>query len=340
MVGRLTAQTRWRDALHMVRTNPQEKVLLLDLDKCSVMGDDTNDTLRLALTAVAEGRPDDGSLLRLARQLVNPTVYSLVPQYERKYGCMPFVMLYTAKGSLLNLLVKASGGRAPLVKANILNQQGNRMFFEPCDQDAGYQYLTHQLSVFVENPTVFKAMALKLAPVGLVGAAIADVMGLPYLPGVVVTSTYKDVRLLAEEVLHVDPEQCLLIDDSAVRHVNDYNIWHRDEKRTVGESRMLPVAEYHTQHLSDQALHGVNASLDRLCPLPMIKDKIPVLHGQITKATHDWPEHKLLARPDGVTYAVGESARRDGLDQAYAEWAVPIEEGRGDGRTWTTAFLR
>jgi hypothetical protein len=97
----------------MLYSATKKYTLALDLDECSVVGGDTNDTLRTALTIknhYAKTLPEaeaksyaidaDRKLVNLGMLLVNPKLIESINKIRAKIGYTPYVLCYTNKGKL------------------------------------------------------------------------------------------------------------------------------------------------------------------------------------------------------------------------------------------------
>lgn len=93
--------------------------IALDLDECSVLGSDTNDIIRLMLTAQrhydkvrgAQSAPNIIDAARMeeifhktAESVVNPAMLRAIREIELKVGHKPYVFAYTNKGTVCNQL--------------------------------------------------------------------------------------------------------------------------------------------------------------------------------------------------------------------------------------------
>jgi len=75
----------------------------LDLDECSVLGNDTNDILRVAMHArdFYDDKESSSETLRLiAQKCINPAMTRALSEIRAKVGHMPYVFVYTNKGSV------------------------------------------------------------------------------------------------------------------------------------------------------------------------------------------------------------------------------------------------
>jgi len=110
-LARLAGNRAWESRLQSVQRG--HYFIALDLDECSVVGNDTNDILRTALYAKEhhEARTEGDAktvyteratelVQELCPLIVNPAMVRAVADIEAKIGYKPYIFAYTNKGSI------------------------------------------------------------------------------------------------------------------------------------------------------------------------------------------------------------------------------------------------
>jgi len=186
-----------------------EVVCFLDLDKCTIYGQDGND---LAIAMQWMGRPQP-SVVELYRRLMNPQIKPLMNQLNRSTKKTP-VVLYTMRPQLLQYRSAARNTRVNLRWKKEWHHSPDQVVIPPevkCPEDVldNYDGLTPLLQG--EKQDLLMSFQRLLA----IRQVVEEELGLDYTPNVVVTSTMKDVQSTAEK-LGMRPERAFLWDDNQV----------------------------------------------------------------------------------------------------------------------------
>lgn len=186
-----------------------EVVCFLDLDKCTIYGQDGND---LAIAMQWMGRPGS-SVVELYRRLMNPQIKPLMKQLHRSTKRTP-VVLYTMRPQLLQYRSAARNSRVNLRWKKEWHHSPDQVVIPPEIKDpeeivAAYDGITPLLEG--EKQDLFMSFQRLLC----IRQVVQEELELDYTPQVVVTSTMKDVQATAQK-LGLRPERSYLWDDNTV----------------------------------------------------------------------------------------------------------------------------
>jgi len=191
-------------------TKPLEEIVcFLDLDKCTIYGQDGND---LAIAMQWMGR-QGSSVVELYRRLMNPQIKPLMNQLRLSTKKTP-VVLYTMRPQLLQYRSAARNSRVNLRWKGEWHHSPDQVVIPPevrtPDQvvDA-YSGLTPLLEG--EKQDLFMSFQRLLS----IRQVVEEELELGYTPHVVVTSTMKDVQATAEKLGFL-PQRAFLWDDNTV----------------------------------------------------------------------------------------------------------------------------
>jgi hypothetical protein len=205
--------------LHSVRHNTRGRVIALDIDKTSCLGNDTNDILLLVslMSNVFSDSNKKDALERLLTLLVNPEVLNSVSRIRSALNCEPYIVFYTMKGGIVTECLAQKINNEAL----FLNSRMNVLAFKPGNIGQGAPYLCDQIGANLRDthPVIYQ----HLCRVGILTWAISNLLGLNYAAPVYITREPKDMRLISEH-LQVDFAKCFLFDDSSDHHATQLQL--------------------------------------------------------------------------------------------------------------------
>lgn len=234
--------------LQSVRQNANGRVIALDIDKTSCLGNDTNDILLLVsfMTEVFSKSTKQAAILSLLRLLVNPEVLDSICKIRSTLQCEPYIVFYTMKGGIVTECIEQN-----ITNDALFLQPHNILTFKPGGIEEGAQYLCNQIdahNLSTSHPVIYQ----HLCRVGILTWAISEILGLGYAAPVYITRAHKDMRLISNH-LNVDFSKCFLFDDSSEHHALQLRL--RKE-----EAHMISTQPFDFDTMSDQqkeALHRI-----------------------------------------------------------------------------------
>jgi hypothetical protein len=258
---RKIAQERANPELFMQSVISDRRVVLaLDLDKCTLVGEDSCDIIN------AIGRLTDGytkskrEIMDVAMQLVNPHLKPALDDLKKRH-LDPLVVIYTMKGAVVDKVARLfqSLGLTPGFLTDFYNLK-----FDMTDIMNSFSYLTKQ----VENalpPGVSMGPFIKdnMDRLGVATLAISLVMGLPYAAPLFVTNANKDLNVISRG-LGVPLDQIYLFDDKAVQHANKIGL-------SPEAAHMIPVKPFTLSSFDHQSGQHLQDSLRRYFPIDQQK---------------------------------------------------------------------
>ena len=254
-------------------------VLLLDIDEAAILGADTNDIGRLILTmfkAELDNRSKEAALMQVARALVNPRLVEAFKFITSRVDDV-HVIFYTQKSNILTVL-RTLGVPMPYIS-------GDTIIFKEEPLVKGYRYIREQCD------TTNDRVRLELDRLGLVTCAVAETLGLDYLPSVLVTEWNKDVHKMAR-LLGLDADNCFLYDDKATTHVD-----RLPHDRVYATKHMIPVQPYTFKSMGAEQAETLQALLEEHFPVTGIKESHPDLFKEIV-CDPRWPRDKQCITAD------------------------------------------
>jgi len=187
----------------------EELVCFLDLDKCSIYGQDGND---LAIACQWMQRPEQ-SLVELYRRLLNPQVKLLYEQLQMSVEKLP-VVIYTMRPQLLRYRSACRTSHLALRWKTEWHHSMDQVVIPP-DVTRPEQILSEysgSTSLMDQEKTDLYMSWQRLLAIRQV---VQEELGLEAPPSIVVTSTLKDVQATATK-LGLRPEVSYLWDDNEV----------------------------------------------------------------------------------------------------------------------------
>ena len=260
-------------------------ILLLDIDQTSFLGEDTNDLLRAIFHLFwkqLEDRSKEPALLEVGRLLVNPRLVEAFREITKEIADV-HVMLYTNKGTIQPRM-REWGVPVPSITAETMRFQEGRV-------EEGYQYICGQLPL--GNNVKAKH---EFGRLGLVSWAVADTLGLGYLPSVLVNATpFKNLPQMST-VLEVGEDKMFLFDDKAVQHQTLFAA-ATGQGRDYVDKHILPVDKFNFTSIGAKQAESLKAVLDENFPLKGLKRKCFPLYQQIV-LDPTWPEENRCITRD------------------------------------------
>ena len=199
----MSINTAANTMLARTRRNPNGRVIALDIDLTSALGNDTNDILRIValMTLNFSLQGVHRKLMKLLSLLINPRLFEAIQAIAARTETQPFIVFYTQKGGIVNLCDDAEG----VCKDGTLHFRAGRL-------KQGPDYLFQQLQT-----TSSAEIYVHLRRVGILTWFVSRCLGLSYAAPVYITRTHKNVRVIGEH-LNIDPAKIFLFDDNARHH--------------------------------------------------------------------------------------------------------------------------
>ena len=272
------------------RGSRRSKVIALDLDQCSVIGEDTNDILQIVAdkSAAITDSSGSGALLNLVKGLVNPRMVQAVREIRKIYPQAYFVF-YTSKGAVVRY--------TDLAKAYISQYVYSRdktLRFHPVESiiHSSYKYLYEQVGPHL--PAGFDSGKIKaeLERVGLVTWAASLAMGLPYAAGVYITGEGKDLQFIADD-LHVSIDQCFLFDDKG----DEYAMSLGDPMRQGRARNIITVPKFNFMTINAEHAEELRAYLQTHFDRTGLPSTNASLFRQASTSDPHWPASNLSLNP-------------------------------------------
>lgn len=339
----------------------KECVVCLDVDECSIVGGDTCDLLRCLqnFSRAIIDRQIKGEMLsadepymrelrsnpdfiKLLRLLVNPKMVEAVQGVAARLKYMPAIVIYTAKSDLVvksgNHLHEeffAAFKRFPEGSGTTATEiliPGDNILAGPDylrkQLVAETEYVCHDIhgesagEVFttttqlpVENYTDFQRA-------GFCFWAIADALGLAYVPHAVVTAAGdKDLRTMSE-IIGVPFEKLVLFDDKSARHASRL----QPEPQPLAAARMVQIPPYTFQTMCQTRRAELEALVKQIMPEAYLREAAQANPKLFREAScpfqAGWPRANLVLRRD-FTWKLGQEDAAVEPAAEEAEWERP-----------------
>lgn len=254
--------------LETVRNEPNGRVIALDIDLCSALGNDTNDIMRIvscmthnfSVTKYETGLP---ALLEL---LVNPQVYTAIDQITRITGVKPFVVFYTHKSGVVDQCCSDDEMRRITAGAGLYRGGANTLAFPAGDLSEGHRYLYNHMkrsrapSTTTTGLTESSPIYTSLCRVGILTWFISMKLGLDYAAPVYFTRDKKDVGVVAKD-LNVEKDKVYLFDDNAVHHARASGLTH------ARDGNMIAVQAFDFDTMGAEARVKLHSVLSQKFPI-------------------------------------------------------------------------
>jgi len=290
-------------------------VIFMDIDQCAIIGEDTNDLLRVLFQLFADIKSDEekkARLLELAMLLVNRSMLQALESIRARESDVR-VVFYTQKASLVSLIRRYEGW------VPALDEREDTLLFEAGSADQSYDYLANQCSA----PPLTDAVHRGLDRLGLVTWASAKMLGLKYLPAVLVTESSKDVVRMATQ-LGFDPAKAYLFDDKAEAHIKSVGA------TPFAQEHVIPVQAFNFTTVGEEQAKSIFELLQTHFSVKGIKEADPKLYGQI-QGDPTWPLQSRVISPDEdwvVRYPGGQEAQPWTIDRILAMFEPKEDNGR------------
>ena len=292
------------------------RVICLDIDQCSIFGDDTFDILRvLRLVGQLRGEPYSSDvLLQIGKHLVNPAMIEAVGRINRLFPHI-LVLFYTAKAAIVErLALHENEALAPL-----FIDEHNVYFHPATGPTINHMYLYNQAEGCYAAkgeplpPSKQEVFAADLERLGLVTWAASLALGLPYAAAVYITAECNKNLNKITSLLNVPFSRTWLFDDKAQEHA---------APRPPIEMHMIPVQPFDYSLIPLPRAKALNELLEHHAPLHVL-DQSTIL--QLTQATPAYPESHLSFRAEEgeAVWNVAGNAQKYGIDHAMVQpWDI------------------
>ena len=225
--------------LNPVHPPDNRRVIALDIDLCSALGNDTNDILRIVALMTNNFSEWGGAMERLLDLLVNTQVEVALSKIKEATGVMPKVVFYTHKGGIVTECCRQEY-IAITAGAGLYVGGSNTLAFRRADLSEGFKYLYNQMKkskASTENLDEHSGLYVNLCRVGVLTWFISEKLGLGYAAPVYFTKERKDVAVIAKRE-GVTKEMVFLFDDNANHHARESGL------SLASDGNMIQVQPY------------------------------------------------------------------------------------------------
>jgi hypothetical protein len=285
-------------------------VIFLDIDQCAVMGEDTNDILRALLTIFGDMEPSERKqkLMGVARLLVNKWMVRAVKAIMERVGNV-HIVFYTQKANTLTQM-RHAGVELPSIA-------GDTIYFHEGTPEQGFGFVGAQSAVPTER------IEREFNRLGLVACGVAEMLGLTYTPGLIVTEGKKDVEKMAT-LLGVDPAKVYLFDDKGEKHIGLLGA------APYAKEHIIPTQPFNFKTVCEEQARLLREMLQTEFSVKGIKEKYPELYKQI-QGDPTWPVHnRCISKEEDwvVSYPGDEAAMGPWAIDRIVDRFAPQEDGR------------
>lgn len=267
--------------------------VVIDIDMCAAVGEDTNDILRVILAKYPDARVSMRKELEaVGKAIINPRMVEAIKAIEREAPGLNIVA-YTQKSNTLRVM-RGQGVKIPEIK------QGT-MHLESDSVSSGPDYLCKQCPTTDEQLHTYN----ELLRIGIITQAMAAVLGREMSPAVYVTEKEKDLRVLAEH-LGIDGERLFLFDDKAKEHIKVLMPMVEASGKPADEiehqirmisTRMIPVEKYDFTSNDPAHAEELRCVLEAHFPVKGLKETNPKEYNMIFNDPR-WPEENRCITVD------------------------------------------
>lgn len=284
-----------------IRNDPDRRVIALDIDQCSALGEDTNDILRI-ISALTQGFNARGcftskQLITITHDLINPSMIDAVYKI-RAASLNPYVVFYTSKSAIVNLFGPDN------VAPKYMHSLEHGGFFHDRSLDLirflsgnieeGWDYLYRQLlNLNGESGSPWASpnskICLELRRVGLITWVASLILGLSYAAPVYITRSKKNLEFIRQHLRIPDADQVYLFDDKGAQHAAKLGL-------TPGQARIIAIPPFSTLQMTHDAASRLHENLTKYFPIhPMFGTRFAALHKDASTEVKDhWPAHNLV----------------------------------------------
>ena len=286
-------------------------VIFLDIDQCSVIGEDTNDIFRLLLTIFGDIEAMKLKLKEVAKLMVNKWMVRAVRTIIERVGNV-HIVFYTQKANALTQM-RLAGVPLPLIASDTI-------YFHEGTREQGFSFVGAQSEIPTER------LQREFDRLGLVAHGVAEMLGLTYTPGLIVTEGSKNVEKMAT-ILGVDPAKVYLFDDKAEKHIGILG------GTPYAKEHIIPVQQFNFKTVCEQQAKHLREILQTEFSVKGIKENYPALYKQV-QGDPMWPVYNRCISTDEewvVSYPSTEPALGPWAIDSILEKFAP----RADGRSLT-----
>jgi hypothetical protein len=287
--------------IERIKADPRGRVIALDIDECSAIGNDTYDILRIIqqMTQNFQNQAARAHLLDIARNLINPKMIEMVNKV-RMYVPHPLVVFYTQKGRVLSFFTGNLEERRRFQAAGMIDAWGEVLHFHSGNLiTETWDYLNNQVRALLADmperlaTRLAQDRSIEMHRIGILTWAASIALGLPYAAPVFVTAKGKDMDLI-ESLVFNEPtplKKSFLFDDKATEHAERLG-------RSLEEARMIAVAPY-THSLQSEA--NATELFAKLNAYFGITPERRETHARLLRSAAfpegGWPESNLVIAP-------------------------------------------
>lgn len=242
--------------LARVRKETQRgRVIALDIDECSVLGNDTNDILQIIALMTegfhtAEKKEDVQAVLDL---LINPQMVVAIREIRRQTALSPYIVFYTMKSGIVTCCTSTESQKRIILDQGLsLDSQDpiTTIAFNSADMAEGFEYLYNQIGDATLDESNRQSLAYTLlCRLGIVTWGISRALGLAYAAPVYLTCKGKNMDRISKH-LGVPFAQAFLFDDRAKDHAAELNL-HENQ------AHMITTPPFHLSENSAQQLYEI-----------------------------------------------------------------------------------
>lgn len=274
--------------LKQIRNNPNGRVIALDIDLTSAVGNDTNDILRIiALMTRNFSMPGIQNEIRcLLDLLINPRLFEAISTITEETGARPFIVFYTQKGGIVNMCADSPLHRS-IARAGLYSCGRNTLAFRAGRLEQGADYLFHQLRT--REPQGDTEIYVHLRRVGILTWFISQCLGLSYAAPVYITRTHKNVEVIGKHLRIDSSSKIYLFDDNARHHAAALKLQAR-------EANMIEVQPFDFHTMDRERRIQLHSLLHNVFPITQVfKEQIPP---QFFLSIHDSSHHSCSSVDD------------------------------------------
>ena len=221
------------NVLEYVKTHPNGRVIALDIDRTSALGNDTNDILQIVSMMTNNFTNQKNDVNALLQLLMNPQVCIATQKIREELKCEPYVVFYTSKGGIVHECTQDEAIAKITARAGLYRNK-DTLAFRSGDLAEGYEYLYRQLvKSTCENAQAtlmrYTHIYQHLCRVGILTWAISKFLGLGYAAPVYITRGKKDLEIISKHLV-VDMSKIFLFDDISDHHLHELGTKSKEQQ--------------------------------------------------------------------------------------------------------------
>lgn len=264
------------------RDRDRGRVIALDIDQCSILGNDTNDILQIIsmMTNCFQDEDKEKDVHSVLELLINPQMLVAIQEITRQTGQEPYIVFYTMKSGIVTCC-NASESQKQILVDHDLSLDSGTIAFKRGELGEGLEYLYNQLGDATLPECDRQSLVYTLlCRLGIVTWWVSRALGLRYAAPVYLTCKNKNLESISRH-LGVDLGQVFLFDDRANEHAAELGL-------SEGDAHMITTPPF---NLSAQSAEQLYKILVEAFPITDgFKQKYPVL---IEYASHPSMEMPL-----------------------------------------------